>query len=389
MTVHETGGGEAEITVIGGIDASLKESITATFPKSERWDFSNAIESYRTRNSHLLSPAERGEKFNVPRLMAELQGVLDLADTDVFMEYHEWSLLDHPARLDEHEFTIRETERSFEIDIDGKRVRHHFLNEQEQSALNVTVEGWTPENLAIWLDRQVREIDLSQNELLKWLSDLILHLTTVRGMHVTALTRCKFLLARRIRDKIDTFRTQERRRAYQRCLLAPGARVEVSFDTTFEFKDGMYRDQRHYRGHWKPSKHFLGHYQVPAFDGADDGEEVLCAQTLDSLPEVRYWVRNVARHPDSFWLPTVTGKFYPDLVALLSDGRYLVVEYKGAHIAEGSDTAEKRTIGALWESRSDDDGLFLVVERQRDGLDMRGQLERKISNGSSQEDARV
>ena len=74
----------------------------------------------------------------------------------------------------------------------------------------------------------------------------------------------------------------------------------------------MYLDERRYRGRWKPRKHFLEH--VPAFDGAPDGEEFQCAQALDSLKEVRFWLRNVARHPASFWLPTATDKFYPDFV---------------------------------------------------------------------------
>ena len=379
LVVRETDDGEVEISVIGDIDASLEESITATVPETARRNLSNAVESYRTLNRQLLSPAKRGEKFNIPRLMSAIQGNLEIADTDVFMEYNDWSLLNHPARLDESEFTIREMARSFEIDIDGRQVRHRFLNEQEQLALNIAVEGWTPENLAIWLDRQVHQMDIHHTELLKWLSDLILYLISGRGMHITALTRCKFLLARIIMGKISRFRTSERRYAYQRYLFEPGARVEVSFDTAFEFRDGMYRDQRRYRGHWRPNNHFLGPDQVPAFDGADDGEEVQCAQALDSLSGVKYWVRNVSRHPNSFWLPTATDKFYPDFVALLNDDRYLVVEYKGAHIAEGSDTAEKRTIGELWERRSDGKGMFLVVERQRDGLDMRGQLVVKSS----------
>ena len=54
--------------------------------------------------------------------------------------------------------------------------------------------------------------------------------------------------------------------------------------------------------------------------------------------------------------------------------------YKGAHIAEGSDTAEKRAIGALWERLSGGKGIFLVVEKQVDGLDMRDQLEKRISD---------
>ena len=144
LTVRETAGGDVEITVTGGIDAKLEESIAATVPESERRDITYAIEGFRTRNRHLLSPAELGEEFNVPRLMSEVQGSLEFADTDIFMEYYDWSLLGHPARLEEREFTVRETARSFEIDIDGKRVRHHFLDEYEQSTLNVAVEGWTP-----------------------------------------------------------------------------------------------------------------------------------------------------------------------------------------------------------------------------------------------------
>ena len=70
---------------------------------------------------------------------------------------------------------------SFEIDIDGRQVRHRFLNEQEQLALNIAVEGWTPENLAIWLDRQVHEMDTHHAELLRWLTDLILYFTSGKG----------------------------------------------------------------------------------------------------------------------------------------------------------------------------------------------------------------
>lgn len=67
-------------------------------------------------------------------------------------------------------------------------------------------------------------------------------------------------------------------------------------------------------------------------------------------------------------------------MALLNDGRLLVVEYKGAHIADTSDTNEKRLIGQLWERQSDGKGLFLVVERMINGKDMRAQIAAKIGN---------
>ncbi len=186
-------------------------------------------------------------------------------------------------------------------------------------------------------------------------------------------------MAQRIRDKLNEFRFEERKAAYRRYLFEPEAQVEISFDSGFEFKDGMYKGHLLYRGRWKPNKHFLGPDRVPAMGSTQDGEEVQCAQALDSLPDVKYWVRNVSRDPQSFWLPTSTDKFYPDFVAQLNDGRFFVVEYKGEHIAEGPDTQEKRTIGELWERRSDGKGLFLVVEKSRDGLDMRDQLRHKIA----------
>ena len=190
--------------------------------------------------------------------------------------------------------------------------------------------------------------------------------------------RCKFLLAKKIESKIAAIRQKERSKVYQQYLFASETHTTVSFDTAFAFADDMYWDQRCYRGRWKPRKHFLGADRAPAFDGADDGEEVQCAQALDSLPQVKYWIRNVARHPNSFWLPTATDKFYPDLIALLNDGRLLVVEYKGAHIAEGSDTNEKRAIGALWERESNGKGLFVVAEKMVNKKDVRQQLAEKI-----------
>jgi type III restriction enzyme len=372
VSVRETDDGKVEITVTGRVDGGLERAIVEALPETERTGFSAAVTKYRVEVKDQLSPAEQGEAFKVPRLVSEIQGEFEFADTDVFMEFHDWSLLDHSSKLGEGEFAIRETARSFEIDLN--RITYQFADEEEQLALDVDVEGWTPEALVLWLDRQVRQPDINQSELLRWLRDLVGHLITTRGMHIAALMRCKFILARKVREKLAAIRQQERDGVYQRYLFAPEAKVEVSFDKAFVFRDGMYWDQRRYRGRWKPRKHFLGPDHVPAFDGAENGEEFQCAQAIDSLPGLKFWIRNVARHPNSFWLPTATDKFYPDFVAQLADGRLLVVEYKGAHIADGPDTSEKRTIGQLWERKTGGKGVFVIVEKTVDGRDMRAQM---------------
>ena len=378
VMVREFDDGAVEIVVAGRVGGDLEEAILGVVPEVERPSFVAAVAAHRINlRDQPTAPADRGEELRVPRLMSAVQGALEFADTDLFMESHEWSLLDHSPRMDEGEFAIRETARSFEIDLDGNRIAYQFASEEEQLALDVDVEGWTPEGLVLWLDGQVREADIRQDDLIRWLRDLVGHLADTRGIHISALMRAKFLLARKVREKLAAIRRKEREAVYQRCLFAPAARVEVSFDHTFTFHKDMYRDQRRYRGRWRPGRHFFGPDRVPAFDGAEDGEELRCAQVIDSLPGVRYWVRNVARHPASFSLPVVAGRFYPDFVARLSDDRLLVVEYKGAHIAEGSDTAEKRTIGALWERESGGRCLFLMAEKTVDGKDVRRQLMEK------------
>ena len=383
VTVREAKGGGIEIEVTGWVSGALEAAILETLPESERQGAAEAVARYRSRTRDLHSPAERGETLVVPGLASEVQGELRLAETGLFMESRGWSVLDHPFRPTESEFAILGTAHNFEIDLEGARITHRFVGEAAQLPLDVDVEGWTPETLILWLDGQVRQPDVAQSDLLKWLAGLVDHLAGPRGLPIPALMRCKFVLARVVRRKIDAIRGRERECAYQEGLFASEAKPKVSFDCAFTFRDSMYAGERRYRGGWRPVRHFLGADRVPAFDGRDDGEEIRCAQALDRLPGLEYWVRNVARHPASFWLPTAAGRFYPDFVARLDDGRLLVVEYKGALTAEGADAREKGAVGALWERTSAGKGLFAVVEKDVGGKDVWAQLLRKIGASTS------
>ena len=375
--INRRGAGWAELVAVGDIAGKRERAMLDALPEAERGRFAREVATHRLRIERLLSPAERGEVLEVPRLMSVVQGRIDFADTDLLLESHDWSLQDHSAALGETEFAIRETARSFEIDLDGRRLTYRLTSVEEQLALDVDVDGWTDTALVLWLDRQVRQRDIGQGELIRWLSSLVGHLTVARGMSIAALMRCKFILARKVSEKIAHIRRVERERVYERFLFEPGAKVEVSFDHAFEFRDGMYEGQRLYRGPWRPNRHFLGPDRVPAFDGAPDGEEFQCAQAIDNLPGVQFWVRNVAKHAESFWLPTAAGRFYPDFVVQMKDGRLLVVEYKGAHLAEGADTAEKRAVGELWGRSSAGKGLFLIAERSIEGRDVAVQIRQK------------
>ena len=95
------------------------------------------------------------------------------------------------------------------------------------------------------------------------------------------------------------------------------------------------------------------------------------------MPHVKHWVRNLERQEhSSFWLPTSTDRFYPDFVAELTDGRVLVVEYKGAHLVTGQDAREKQTIGSVWAAASNGHCRFVMVTAPpaADGRSVQDQL---------------
>ena len=96
------------------------------------------------------------------------------------------------------------------------------------------------------------------------------------------------------------------------------------------------------------AKHLYGTNRMHRLDGKPLGEEFQCAVQLDALEDVAVWCRNIARHPDAFWLPKAEGRFFPDFIARLNDGRLMVIEYKGDDRATNDDTRDKDRVGRLW-----------------------------------------
>lgn len=111
-----------------------------------------------------------------------------------------------------------------------------------------------------------------------------------------------------------------------------------------------------------------------------EGEEFECALALDMQNGVKHWVRNLSNRPESsMWIQTKTDRFYPDFVAELENGKILVVEYKGEGWSDTPDTREKRRLGELWEEKSGNKALFLIVERDDQRRGPYDQIKAKIA----------
>jgi type III restriction enzyme len=219
-------------------------------------------------------------------------------------------------------------------------------------------KGWTLPALVAWIDRQFFHPDVPQARSQLFLHAVMARLMEGRGLTLEQLARQKYRLARAIERRVSDLRAEHAREAFQTLLSGLGpAIVEVSAERVFTLDEEHYAPSSLFEGAYRFKKHAFPRVG----ELASEGEELSCAITLDRMPEVDLWVRNLAKRVDtSFWLPTSTDRFYPDFVARLNDGRILAVEYKGEHLWSADDAKEKRVVGDLWAQRSHGTCLFVM-----------------------------
>lgn len=331
------------------------------------------------------SPYELRQPFVVPMLSVLEDG--DLLDFDsTFLLEHPWRLSQKDATLpDSYNPLKRPVGKAGFLDVsDSNRIASGIMDEDEdfvgtlhQHVLDLGGAGdWTMEMLIAWIDRRIDHADIPSGESGAFILKVIRGLMAKHGLEdIGPLVLDRHRLRDQIEARIDAHRISERNEAFRQWLLPTSALV-VDESKALDFCNLTYEPAWLYEGGFRFKKHYFGSKPGELEEKRGDGktrEEFKCAQFLDGLADVKYWIRNIAKRPSSFRLQTSTDWFYPDFVALLKDGRILAVEYKGKTWSETNDSAEKRAVGAVWESRSGGKCLFVMP----DGADL-GAIENKI-----------
>jgi type III restriction enzyme len=205
-----------------------------------------------------------------------------------------------------------------------------------------------------------------------------------KGLSLTALVRARFQLADAIKAVVERLRRLAMRKGFQGRLFEMSVpKQEEAAHYSFTFDPCKYPARNTYQGSYDFAPHFYQaiHDLREKTAAGKTAEEFRCAMAIDVHPKVRHWVRNIERQPQcSFWLPTASDYFYPDFVAELTDGRVLVVEYKGTPYKTNDDSKEKIQVGHQWKKSSDGRCLFLfAVETDDIGRDVFKQIGEKLA----------
>lgn len=382
IEIRPTTGGATAI-VRGELSEQVEDFLLTACNARHRPTIKDSIERERTRQAALMSPSARGVRFApLPQLCLDWDGELQPVEKRILSELGEFDLFSEAIAL--AGFTIRERGTAFEIDLDGGKVVYGLAN-SEQLHLNEIATHATENDLVRWLDRECRQRDVGQAVLLKWLLAVVRHLQADRGFSLTALVRAKYPLAEAIRREIDRRQECAVASGFQKSLpgFLAAPQLEDSFSYAFNFHPTHYPARPpYYTGRYRFKKHYypvIHDLREKRADGTP-AEEFVCARALDMHPAVKHWVRNVEKEDRfSFWLPTSTDYFYPDFVCELTDGRVLVVEYKGEPYKTNDDSREKSQVGHQWENSSNGKCLFLfAVQQDEQGRNVEQQIEQAI-----------
>ncbi len=369
--------GGVRVTVTGTVDEQTAKVMTAVSKGKAKKELQGQIEQHNARIQVALAPAQKGERFKpLPQLCLFQDGQLSVMEPSSYRYLNgEWSLLDHPVRLDR--FQVDERETTFRVDLAGKKMSYQIAESAETYNLNLVEGERTEEDLLRYLRARVRHPELGEKEIAQYLARLVSHLLHERGLTLTALFRAQVPLVRAILEEIEALREKVADKGMQTLLFGTSQRVEASFQYGYNFEPQIYPAKGpYYKGRYQFQKHFYP--VIPDLTESNKADtEFACAMAIDRHSKVKFWVRNLVRQPAaSFSLPLANNNFYPDFVVELHDGRMLVVEYKGEGYKTTDDSREKTAIGNLWAEKSNGQCLFLfAVEKDDQGRNVYQQLD--------------
>ena len=375
-------GGEQQLVVTGHISPEVETLLIAEARGVKKQEqVRDKVAQHNALTSAQQAPASRGVPFAPlptlsyrPRNTAQGQlwpfypldraAVLEMVDLDLLT----------PEAVQLQGFLVVEQSNTFEIYLKDAHVQLRAAD-ASQIAFDYGSSTISADDLVRWLDQSLfqKMPHFTQNERCSYFAAVVSYLINEKRQSLVGLAKARFKLAQEIEAHVADLLSNAAKTQFRQMVLEETWEIAVDWEHPMLFERNRYPvpTGSRYSGRYQFSKHF---YPVLA-DLKDGGEEFACAQLLDRHPNVEHWVRNLDTPPCGFALATSKGRFYPDFVVQLKDGRMAVVEYKGALLVTLPSEIEKRQVGELWAKVSEGKCLFGQIVLQRDGLNMQQQID--------------
>ncbi len=350
---------------------AFKRNLKKMLPPKQAEELIEAVDKLEELNPKLLGKVE---DFALPLLSIEDEGYIVPFEESAVLEFIDVSENDiiQNANLTLDEFDIDLKERVGIIDIStSNKIVKDRLDVQETLFPTSEVREGTEEHkygsfksneAAKKLATSIAKIIRDENEeilqvygsqkLNEFIYMTITKLESERDIPLQALFAKKYHLKRAILLKLIKLVSDFKIASFDKLLEVSRFSVDTQNMVTFTSDN--------YHPNIDSRSHEFNKHKYRYVDKLDSKEEYAVAKYIDEQDAVITWIKNIVKDPqNAFWLQTATGKFYPDFIIKLANGKTVVAEYKGKHL-KNDDTKRKEEIGKYWASLSEECGFLML-----------------------------
>ena len=221
-----------------------------------------------------------------------------------------------------------------------------------QQILKVTYKdkNCSKKELVLWLDKRLRFTMLDKEDKVKFLDKAI---DQIKTHSIQELSINRYVLLAKLDEIINEILATYTKKEFDR-LLTEGKLGVKEFEKYPE--KIMLSDEL-------PQRFNKSYYEK--VDKLNKEENLFVERLdLDSLPNIKFWIRNKEKKDPFYLQGWQRNKFYPDFVALTNKGVTLALEWKGEHLMSNEDTEYKEAIAAIWETLGKGKTKFFIVNNK-------------------------
>jgi len=201
------------------------------------------------------------------------------------------------------------------------------------------------------VSRNIQFPNISVKDITKYVAHIVNWLLDSQKVTLEQLFYHRYKLALEIKNKtqelldgytktrFETLRNEKKLRTCPGFTPSPTAEIFLHEDTEYD-------------------KHFYERAYLM------NSEERIVVSKIDSLDNVRWWLRNIER--SGFYLQGYhKGRFFPDFVIKTKKNNYFIIEYKGEYLLDTADTRDKEEIGEIWQDLAPENYFFRLIGKDK------------------------
>lgn len=242
-------------------------------------------------------------------------------------------------------FELAKQDHKFDFDIHYDNDGRAIIDIQEddswvtgaQSSLNLRYEdkNYSEKELVQWLDKKLRFPILKKSDKVAFLEKAVKY--QLRKRTLSELSVNRYVFADQLHQVISEILEVYAKKQFDSLLKKKKISLKKfeSFPNAITLKQAVPKEfnKNLYEKIDKLNKEELGF--VERLD-------------LDTLPNIKYWVRSREKVDPFYIQGWKKNKFYPDFIAVTKKGNIIALEWKGEDRISNEDTAYKVEIGDLW-----------------------------------------